>query len=339
MTEDADDRNDESLLACLGVGADEERVYRMMLRRPELNMSDLAAELALEEADVLEAQGGLRSLALVRSSWEEPDRVTAIKPNLALSALISTHQQEILEQQKRVEEGKVAIARIMAESGALVQSAKGPSLEYLRGLDDARAGIEELSRDINVEVQALIPKASLSVEGMEASKSLDEEVLSRGVAMRTVYLDSVRNHPPTQHYAHWLRERGGEVRTAPTLPMRIILIDRKIAILPIDAADSSKGALLVREPSILAALLTLFSKIWDSARPLGTADERDSAGLSAQERELLKLLGDGMTDEVAARHLGLSLRSVRRLMSDIMSRLDARSRFAAGARASERGWL
>lgn len=46
-----------------------------------------------------------------------------------------------------------------------------------------------------------------------------------------------------------------------------------------------------------------------------------------------------MTDEAASKQLAISVRSVRRLMSDIMDRLNARSRFEAGLRAAERGWL
>ncbi|MEV4454832.1 LuxR C-terminal-related transcriptional regulator [Microbispora sp. NPDC049633] len=59
----------------------------------------------------------------------------------------------------------------------------------------------------------------------------------------------------------------------------------------------------------------------------------------AQERQLLKLLAEGLTDEGAARQLGLSQRTVRRMMAGIMERLGARSRFEAGLQAAKRGWL
>lgn len=47
----------------------------------------------------------------------------------------------------------------------------------------------------------------------------------------------------------------------------------------------------------------------------------------------------GLTDEVAARRLGISLRTARRMMARIMERLGAHSRFEAGLRAKERRWL
>ena len=62
-------------------------------------------------------------------------------------------------------------------------------------------------------------------------------------------------------------------------------------------------------------------------------------GLTASEQELLRLLGKGLTDEAAAKRLGVSLRTVKRRMEDLMRRLEAGSRFEAGLKAGQRGWL
>jgi DNA-binding NarL/FixJ family response regulator len=61
--------------------------------------------------------------------------------------------------------------------------------------------------------------------------------------------------------------------------------------------------------------------------------------LSPGERELLLPLAKGMTDEAAAKRLGVSLRTVRRQMAALMERLGASSRFEAGLKAAQRGWL
>ncbi|MFD0077741.1 glycosyltransferase [Streptomyces sp. NPDC127166] len=58
-----------------------------------------------------------------------------------------------------------------------------------------------------------------------------------------------------------------------------------------------------------------------------------------QERESPMLLGIGCTDDIAARRLGVSLRTVRRMSSELMNGLGARSRFEAGVRATKEGWL
>lgn len=46
-----------------------------------------------------------------------------------------------------------------------------------------------------------------------------------------------------------------------------------------------------------------------------------------------------MTDENAGKRLGISLRTVRRQMASLMERLNASSRFEAGLKAAQSGWL
>ncbi|MFF1560700.1 response regulator transcription factor [Streptomyces sp. NPDC058279] len=74
--------------------------------------------------------------------------------------------------------------------------------------------------------------------------------------------------------------------------------------------------------------------------PLGADSKQPGGdGISAGERELLKLLASGLTDEVAGKRFGVSLRTVRRQMAALMERLHATSRFEAGLKAAQRGWL
>jgi DNA-binding CsgD family transcriptional regulator len=158
--------------------------------------------------------------------------------------------------------------------------------------------------------------------------------------MRTLYQDAARKHPHLENHAHCLLSQGGEVRTAPSIPQRMVIFDRAQALVPIDPADHRRGALHVTEPGILAALLDLFEHAWNTAVPLGAIRHQDlETGLSATDRDLLRLLGGGLTDEAAAQRLGVSSRTVRRQMAAVMERLHAASRFEAGIKAAQRGWL
>jgi DNA-binding NarL/FixJ family response regulator len=55
--------------------------------------------------------------------------------------------------------------------------------------------------------------------------------------------------------------------------------------------------------------------------------------------ELITFLAQGLTDEAIGKRLGISSRTVRRRVAEITALLGARSRFQAGARAAEAGWL
>ncbi|WP_242513940.1 response regulator transcription factor [Streptomyces leeuwenhoekii] len=74
--------------------------------------------------------------------------------------------------------------------------------------------------------------------------------------------------------------------------------------------------------------------------PLGADHRRQGDdGVSASDRELLRLLASGLTGEGAGKRLGISVRTVRRQMAALMERLNATSRFEAGLKAAQRGWL
>ncbi|MDQ3982419.1 MAG: helix-turn-helix transcriptional regulator [Actinomycetota bacterium] len=64
----------------------------------------------------------------------------------------------------------------------------------------------------------------------------------------------------------------------------------------------------------------------------------DLAAPTEEERAVASLLVTGMTDEMAARRLGLSRRTFRRRLKAVMDKLGARSRFQAGFMLAEAGW-
>jgi DNA-binding NarL/FixJ family response regulator len=119
----------------------------------------------------------------------------------------------------------------------------------------------------------------------------------------------------------------------------MVIVDRKVALVPLDPSDNRRGALALSGAGVITAMCALFDQLWRAGEPWERQRKRNQGELSPLEHELLWLLAQGMTDEAAARKLGLSLRTVRRLASDLMARLNAHSRFEAGVRAAHRGWL
>jgi DNA-binding NarL/FixJ family response regulator len=60
---------------------------------------------------------------------------------------------------------------------------------------------------------------------------------------------------------------------------------------------------------------------------------------SVEDCELLRMLSVGAQDEEVARELGISVRTVRRRLAELMTGIDARSRFQAGFQVATREWL
>ncbi|WP_344589442.1 DNA-binding response regulator [Actinomadura vinacea] len=135
--------------------------------------------------------------------------------------------------------------------------------------------------------------------------------------------------------------RGVEIRICPTrLPQETIVIDRRIAVLAGPApVQGPRMYTVVRSPEVVAGVRSLYWATWESSITLAEYRRGRPPALSDQSREILRLLGEGFKDETAARRLSLSLRTYRRRVAEILTLLDADSRFQAGRRAHELGLL
>ncbi|MFE4856722.1 LuxR C-terminal-related transcriptional regulator [Streptomyces sp. NPDC056670] len=327
------------MLAVLGLDTDTERVYRAMLAHRDDGISALSQRLALPEDKLRDCLDRLHALALVRPSGQAESAFRVLGPEQAMSLLLARQQAELAAHQERVETARAAAAQLVAECSSLHRPSAGLRTEELTGAEEIRDRLARLAADVRHEIMTLAPGGAHTESDLEASRGPNATLLERGVTVRTVYLDSIRNHQPTLHHVQWLGRRGGHVRTAPSLPIRMIIADRSEAVLPLDPADASKGAVVLTGPGILMALCELFESTWQAATPLVPTVERDPDGLTPQHREALRLLAQGFKDEAIAKRLGVSTRTARRFAAELMDALEARSRFEAGVHAVQNGWL
>lgn len=337
-----DDRYSEGendMLEALGIKEPTETVYRLLLERPEYGVTEMAAHLGRTETEVREALLCLADLKLVLMD-EDSGEVEPYSPDVGFSFLLSRAEAELSKRRRQVEQAGRAVAGILATyADCPDRPARHDVVHRITGLDAVRERLEDLAAGARTECLSLLPGGAQLPDTMDASQPLDQLALERGVRIRSIYQESFRNDPPTADYVRWYCGLGGEARTVPVVPMLMVIVDREAALVPVDPSDARSGALEVRSPGLVHALVVLFDRLWDAGTPFGEAPRRDEHDLSPQERELLMLLGIGCTDDIAARRLGVSLRTVRRMSSELMSRLGARSRFEAGVRAVKEGWL
>lgn len=313
-----------------------ESVYLQMLRERDAGPCRIAEALGITETEVRDALDELSRLMLVEESWAGDDGYRPVSPEVGLAALLAREQAEVARRNQEIEEGRVALARLVSE---LRNVRKGPDVEILETAEEARDRLATLTEQCTQELCTFVPTRATSSRALRSSRALSQALLERGVRMRTVYLESIRNDQATWQHATWLRNNGAEVRLAATVPVRLQIIDQDHAMVPLTDTESGSGAVVMTSPGVVAALVALFTQAWRAATPIGADRRRDDDGLSVQELELLRLWAQGATDDAAGRRLGVSLRTVRRLSSGLMERLDASSRFQAGARALDRGWL
>jgi hypothetical protein len=134
-------------------------------------------------------------------------------------------------------------------------------------------------------------------------------------------------------------DAGGLVRvSANPLPSEVILVDRRVAVLAGRGRARTREYTVTDSPGVVDSLSTLIDAAWRTADDLDIDPPQDEAGpLGAAAGSVLATLAAGLTDEVAARQLGLSLRTYRRRVAELMATLGATSRFQAGMRAATLG--
>jgi DNA-binding CsgD family transcriptional regulator len=255
-----------------------------------------------------------------------------------MEILIARQQAELAAQQQRVEASRVSAAQLVAEYADLRPDAH-TGVEQLLGLDLIRERLTALVGTVRGESMTFTPRRAVAAESLEYSRPLDQQVLERGVRTRDIYLDSVRNDAPTMAYIEWQTSLGAQVRTVASLPTRMLIFDRQVAFLPARTDNTAAAALILTGQGTLTVLCALFESIWSTAQPVGQAPTRDARGLSPQESAVLCLLAEGHTDETIAKRLAVSTRTIRRITTNLMNQLQARSRFQAGINAARQGWV
>ena len=168
--------------------------------------------------------------------------------------------------------------------------------------------------------------------------NIRHEAVRSGVTLRKLYRPSALLDPSLSQHLHTMVERGAGVRVSDSEISETIILDRRVVILAGDASHGERSYSVITVPEIVHGVVSLFDATWHAATDFAVYD-RDGAELRRLAPQILDHLNSGATDEAAARALGLSVRTYRRRVAELMSALGATSRFQAGARAQEMGLI
>jgi len=326
----------------LGFTAFQERLYLMLLPDPDTDLVRLAEQLQATDDELRAGLDALADLSVIRFG---PAGIVVPHPSLVLGRLIERREDALMSDYRRVSDVRSEIAGLEGGYGSATSGpADAPTIERVEGMEAVRDRIEELSFFSRVSLDSIQPGGPQSRQAIEASRPLDSRAARRKIAMRLIHERAVLDDDANRAHLHELVGLGVQVRVTDRPVERMLIFDGEIAVVPIEPGNSKRGALVVRQPSLVVGLADLFSRTWDEADELEldgapAAAEEPGAALSEPDLKLLALLAAGATDEAVARELGVSVRHLRRRLSRILAALGASSRFEAGAEAARRGWL
>ncbi|MFD4976008.1 helix-turn-helix transcriptional regulator [Streptomyces sp. NPDC058424] len=325
-------------LTSVGVSDEHLRLYRYFLRHPERGAESAGGALGWDRDTVDEGLDALQERSLIRLS--ERHTVLVSDPAVAVEWLV----------EQRLGELKSATGEVLATRAVIVTliddhkqgAARSPSddIERVDGPEAIRERLTDLAFFTFREHMSLLP-SPWRPHSIDEARASDLRMLRRGIRWRTVATPKALADPATLAYLRELETLGGEVRRTEQAIRRLAIWDRGVAMVPVDPDDHYESTLVVRQPGVVANTVAWFEQVWDTGHELPAEDDLAVRApvLSALEHRVLDALTHADKDEAAARELGVSLRTFRRYVADIMLRLGAANRFQAGLLAKERGWI
>ncbi|MFD8805382.1 helix-turn-helix transcriptional regulator [Streptomyces sp. NPDC059597] len=261
-------------------------------------------------------------------------------PRSAASRLLAPldHQIERLEQE--AEQLRSHLGRYQVTYEDVVHGAEDAlGFSTLVGLDAINSELEAAAARCTEEVLTVQPGGGRRAESLAASWEPTRAMLERGVQMRTIYQHSARFHSATRQYVERVTSHGGAVRSIDASTERLVVFDRKLAVIP--ARSDRQIALAIRQPAVVEFLVAVFERFWSMASPFSARNRASEVKtlLSDVRMSIIKLLAEGETDETIARRLGVSVRTCRGHISKIYEEFGARSRCQLGVLIASSGLL
>jgi DNA-binding CsgD family transcriptional regulator len=334
---------EKTLLDLLGLDEVALAAYRLWLRDDGLTVDEIGAALGVPVTAVRRARDRLVELSLLLASTERPGQVVAVHPEAPLDHLLRDQHYQLIRQHELLLRTRSQLTSLVSDfqqgSGAC---GGGDEVERLDSPDATRARVFALLSTAEREVLTLHSRPGWQAGLTEDVPRAEIRALRRGVVMRKVLprpagMDSAA----VGGYLGAVASYGLELRVTDDPGVDVTAVDGRLAVVRPADGTAVAPALLVRAEALTSLAVALFDQVWKFSEPLddGEAGVGGEDTPTPQERTLLRLLSLGSKDEAAARHLGVSVRTVRRMVADLMRRLDARSRFQAGIVAAQRGWL
>lgn len=297
-----------------------------------------------ELADTLQADHpGARTELLAWGLISDEHPPVARDPQAALRAKVT---RELEEASRHIDlvAGLPDLSRDLIREYRSVQlRASGSSSVYLAEQEAVNARLQDIVGGARREILAAQPGGPRERELLDLAVARDSAALDRGVQMRTIYRDTVRDHPITAEYARTMSARttGRPARYATLVGAfeRLIIVDREYAFVSdhIVAGSPAHSAWLVTDPAVVAVLAGVFEVNWRRAQPwAGELRTRSGAGVDTvtgadgvrtdrQQRGIMRYLCAGESQAATARKLGVSKRKLEEEIAVLKARWGVRT--------------
>lgn len=317
-------------------------LYQTLRSQGSVAPDKAAAALGLTDAESEAGWQELAELGLIRPT-EGADTVDAVEPDTALVGLLARQRASLQRQRDELTSIVLAAESLMERyRPAVLRENAEIEVELISRDHRQRRFLRDFDATITETASWMHPGPLPSSDVLASSLVADAELIARGVKVRAIYGQSINSAPRQRKYLSDLTAAGVEVRLAAQVPFDLLMADTHSALVLANPEEPSGPAIVIRGPSLVRSYVAMYEDCWLRSIPYGantTPALESGSELTEQHLTTMRLLANGLTDERIARKLGVSLRTVSRLVSEIMRYLEADSRFQAGVLAAAHGLI
>lgn len=269
----------------------------------------------------------LKAWRLVGFSPDRPDIPVPLPPDEAIRRRLA---DELAEAQRRV--ARMAAMPTLSDQLSMhfqraQWTAEGGS-EYLDDPATVNARLDDVVASARFEILAAQPGGPRTPELLERSVARDQSALNRGVVLRTLYRDTVRDHPVTAEYARIMSGHGAAYRTLVSHFERCIIVDRRVAFVSnhgVVEGAPEHAAWQITDRAMVAWIAAVHENEWQRADPwhgdlrtrrdgqwegVDTVTGGDGVRTTPRQREILRAVAAGIEQRALARRMGISTRGL-----------------------------
>lgn len=324
------------LTSVLGLKGPDVQVYQLILARPVSSTGQLAVAFGRSADEIRESCRALVEKGLICSVSEDCFKAVPAAAGNVVERLSAEAKNSHRKRMSQISSLRTELRQLAAEG--LAGSADFDPVELAESPGAAQLQIADVLDRARHEI--LLVHGAVRWSQWPQVWAGVGEALRGNVAVRTLLADrseaaaasQAANDPEPAFF-----DRRAELRITGRMSAALFVVDSVVAVV----ASGSDGVAVVRNPALVSVLCALFAQSWDSAAEDDFFEgvPEKSGFLDSRDRFIVAALAKGTKDEVIAKDLALSVRTVRRKISKMMEHLGAGSRFEMGVVCAQKGWL
>jgi sugar-specific transcriptional regulator TrmB len=260
------DDGDAQALVDLGLNGYEASAYLALTRRGQATGAEVARLAELPRQRVYDVLGRLVTRGLALETPGRPTRYSAAPPDIALGQLLA-------QQRERLGELELGVQRVLRHLIPVYQAGRGETdslnfIEVVRGPAIVASRFAEYESAVEREI-LVFTKPPYAIEPAENLAGL--ELLSRRIEARSVYERSIYDDPAQVAVVGEFVAAGEQARVVDELPLKLVLIDERIALFTLEdpvSADPELTVVIVEHAAWARLLKIAFNAVWERSEPL-----------------------------------------------------------------------